>query len=66
MEKRPNGWTSPSTLLGILGFASIVYSAYLAFQRDVESRLSVVETKVAAHEKQIDRLFENPKERERR
>lgn len=72
MEKRPNGWTNPSSLLGILGFLALVYSGYLTFQKDVstdllkiEGRLSVVETQSRTHEKQIERMLDDRERVER-
>ncbi len=62
MERKPSGWTSPSSLLGILGFAALVFTGFTQFQKNVEGRVSTLENEVRHLERSIGWLREDLKE----
>jgi type II secretory pathway pseudopilin PulG len=57
VEKRPSGlnaWTTPNSLLGIIGFVALVIAGYQQFQSDTAKDIAVLQEKMRSLEKQIE------------
>lgn len=69
MGKEPSGlnaWTTPSSLLGIFGFAALVFAGYNEFQDDTVKDIAVLEEKVRNLERDIDGLQRDQRDNEDR
>lgn len=69
MGKEPSGlnaWTTPSSLLGIFGFAALVFAGYNEFQDDTVKDIAVLQARQQFLEKQVADLQRDQRDNEDR